>query len=373
MPEHGTGQSGQLSMDRSPLQHERERRGWTQEVVADQLRRLGLEHGHGNLGIDANAVSRHERGIIAMPRDPYPDLYAALYGTTSGALWPIIGDMERRRFLGVLAATPVAGLLPADVTTDAVTTVTGGFRRLEGSTPAHDLRGPVSAHLRFIAGRLDRGGTRLAAAASEAAGFTAWLAVDQADEEQARRYYAQAITWAERSGSDVLAAYMLGSMSLWAADTGKAAQALRLIDQASQRLPRHVPPTVHAWTATVEAVAHAAGRDTDATFAAVKRAETAISQGHEPLWPWLLPFDQPRFAGYLGSCATRLNLARTAIPALEGALGTGRTKQRALVLADLAANHRALGHADEARTLADEARAIGVEFGSEKVLRRLAA
>ena len=101
--------------------------------------------------------------------------------------------------------------------------------------------------------------------------------------------------------------------------------------------------------------------------------ETAISQGHEPLWPWLLPFDQTRFAGYLGSCATRLNLARTAIPALEGALGTGRTKQRALVLADLAANHRALGHADEARTLADEARAIGVEFGSEKVLRRLAA
>jgi hypothetical protein len=107
--------------------------------------------------------------------------------------------------------------------------------------------------------------------------------------------------------------------------------------------------------------------------AAVKRAAAAISQGHEPLWPWLLPFDQPQFAGYLGSCATRLNLARTAIPALVGALGTGRTKQWALVLADLAVNHRALGHSDEARTLADEARAIGVEFGSEKVLGRLAA
>jgi hypothetical protein len=360
-------------MDRSPLQHERERRSWTQEHVADELRRLGLEHGHGELGIDANAVSRHERGLIAMPRDPYPDLYAALYGTTIGALWPIIGDMERRRFLGVLAAAPIAGLLPADATADAVTTVTGGFRRLEATTPARDLRGPISAHLRFIAGQLDRGGTRLAASASEAAGFTAWLAVDQADEEQARRHYAQALAWAERSGSAVLVAYMLGSMSLWAADTGNPAHALRLIGRARQRLPRRVPPTVHAWTATVEAVAHAAGRDTDATFAAVTRAETAIAQGHEPLWPWLLPFDQTRFAGYLGSCATRLNLARTAIPPLEAALDTGRTKQRALVLADLAANHRALGHADEARTLADKARAIGVEFGSEKVLGRLAA
>jgi hypothetical protein len=360
-------------MDRSPLQHERERRGWTQEHVADQLRRLGLEHGHGNLGIDANAVSRHERGIIAVPRDPYPDLYALIYGTTVAALWPIIDGMERRRFLGVLAAAPVAGLLPADATTDAVTTVTGGFRRLETSTPARDLRSPVAAHLRFIAGRLDGGGTRLAAAASEAAGFTAWLAIDQGDEEQARRHYTQAHAWAERSGSGVLVAYMLGSMSLWAADAGNSGHALRLIGQARRRLPQRIPPTVHAWTAAVEAVAHAAGHNTDATFAAVKRAEAAISQGHEPMWPLLVPFDHAKVAWYLGSSATRLNMARTAIPALEEALGTARTKQRALVLADLAVNHRALGHLDEARSLTDEARAIGEEFGSQKVLSRLAA
>src|SRR5436190_17259723 len=102
-------------MDRSPLQHERERRGWTQEHVADQLRRLGLEHGHGNLGIDANAVSRHERGIVVMPRDPYPSLYAALYGTTVEVLWSaaIITGMERRGFLRALAAAPVASMLPA--------------------------------------------------------------------------------------------------------------------------------------------------------------------------------------------------------------------------------------------------------------------
>ena len=73
-----------------------------------------------------------------------------------------------------MAATTGAALLPgADASTEAITAVTGGFRRLEATTPAAELRGPVGAHLAFIAGRLERGGGQLAAAASEAAGFAA--------------------------------------------------------------------------------------------------------------------------------------------------------------------------------------------------------
>ena len=99
----------------SPLRTERQRRGWTLEQVADLLRQLGHERGHHNLGIDANAVSRHERGAIAFPRSPYPALYAHLYGVAVEALWPAarIEAMERRRFLQAMAATPVAALLPA--------------------------------------------------------------------------------------------------------------------------------------------------------------------------------------------------------------------------------------------------------------------
>jgi transcriptional regulator with XRE-family HTH domain len=220
-------------MERSPLQRARERLGLTQEEVADELRRLGLERGHGELGVDANAVSRHERGVIAMPRAPYPALYAELYGVPVETLWSAarIGDMERRRFLRAMAATGMAVMLPpgSDMTTEAITSVTGGFRRLEASSPATELRGPVGAHLWFIAGRLERGGAQLAAAASEAAGFAAWLAFDQADDQGAARHYRRAIGYAERSGSDVLAAYMLGSMSAWAAEVGNGRQALDLI------------------------------------------------------------------------------------------------------------------------------------------------
>jgi hypothetical protein len=99
-----------------------------------------------------------------------------------------------------------------------------------------------------------------------------------------------------------------------------------------------------------------------------------VAAGHEPMWPWLYPFDAAKLAGYVGACTTRLRLPRTALPALTEALdglGQAPTKQRALVLADLAANHRALGHDDQTQELAAEARAIGIERRSAKVLQRV--
>jgi tetratricopeptide (TPR) repeat protein len=367
-------------VERSPLQRARERLRLTQEEVADELRRLGLEAGHGELGVDANAVSRHERGVIAMPRAPYPTLYAELYHVSVETLWPAarIEEMERRRFLRAMAATGVAAMLPpgSDMTTEAITAVTGGFRRLEASSPATELRGPVGAHLRFIAGRLERGGASLAAAASEAAGFAAWLAFDQANDQGAARHYRRAIGYAERSGSDVLAAYMLGSMSAWAAEVGNGRQALDLIGRAVARLPSVVPPTVRAWTVAVQATAHASIGDADAALAALTQAEQAAAGAHEPLWPWLFPFDPAKHAAYLGACATRLRLPRTAVPALHDALaglGPAPTKTRALVLADLAASHHALGDHEQAVSLTDEARTIGKACGSTRVARRLQA
>src|SRR5215211_477162 len=159
-------------MEGTPLQRHRRALGMTQEQVADQLRnQVGPAHGYPNLGIDANAVSRHERGIITIPRPPYPELYAKLYRTTVGTLWPgRMTGMERRQFLQAVAATPLAALLGgSDPSADAITAATGGFRRLESTTPAAELGGPVTAHLRFITGRLEHGGRQLAAAASEAA------------------------------------------------------------------------------------------------------------------------------------------------------------------------------------------------------------
>jgi hypothetical protein len=81
-------------MQPSPLQHQRRRRGWTQAQVVAGLSDLAWALGHGELGVDANAVSRHERGIVKRPRDPLPELYARLYGVPVDTLWPLSGLPE---------------------------------------------------------------------------------------------------------------------------------------------------------------------------------------------------------------------------------------------------------------------------------------
>jgi transcriptional regulator with XRE-family HTH domain len=358
----------------SPLRRERKRRGWTLERVANELRQLSAKLGYGEPGVDANAVSRWELGKH-QPQEPYPELFALLYETTVEALWPgTIDDMRRREFLRSLGATGVAAAVPAgrasgafDV--EAVTAATGAYRRLEATTPAAELAEPVRAHLRFVTQRLDRGGPRLAAAASEVAGLLGWLAFDQGDQPGARRAYEVAVRHAERSGSEVLGAYMLGSMALWAAEVGNGDEALTLVGSTRRRLPRNPSLTARAWIAAVEATAHAAARRPDQAAAALKAAERAL--GGEPEWPWVYPFDDAKLASYQGAVAVRLGRPDVAVPALRLALDPAPTKARARTLTDLAMAQLASGDPDQAGHMAGEAFALGAATGSMRVMRRV--
>jgi len=200
--------------------------------------------------------------------------------------------------------------------------------------------------------------------------------VEVGHQHQQRKQYRQAIDHADRSGSGVLAAYMLGSMSLWAADLGLADEALHLIGSAHRRLPDRVAPTVAAWTAAVEAMAHAARHDARAALAALARAEASMRQDAEPLWPWVYPFTSTRLASYRGSCATRLNLHALALPALHQALagfGPTATKAKALTLTDMAASYLASADVEQACAKAREALEIGVEQRSQRIVGRVLA
>lgn len=343
------------------LRTERERRGWTLEEVADAIRQLGHERGHHNLGIDANAVSRHERGVIGLPRHPYPTLYAALYGVPVAALWPTgtMADVNRRTFLQVVAAAGGGTLLGGDDDLQAMLAVTAGLRRLEPTTPAAELRGSVLTHLRLVGQRADRG-PAYAAAAAEVARFGAWLAWDQDDHAQARTLYGRAVRYGERSGDAVVGAYMLGSWALWAAETGHGAEAVRLGRRVADAQP------ISLWLHAMRATVASSVRDADATLAALRDAERAMTADQQLPWPFIYPLTPAKVQGYTGRCYVRLGLHKAAVPALREALdGTERTKQRAVLLSDLA---RALGDGDEARELHAEARRIGAELASRKVL-----
>ena len=94
-----------------------------------------------------------------------------------------------------------------------------------------------AARSEALAGRL--------AAASEAWGLAGWLVVDLG-ERAAGWYYREAVACAQRSGMALLEAYMLGSMSLWAAGLGKGDRAVALAGQAGSRLSRRGPVPLSA-------------------------------------------------------------------------------------------------------------------------------
>jgi tetratricopeptide (TPR) repeat protein len=262
-----------------------------------------------------------------------------------------------------MAATGGAALLPGDEDdAAAMLAATAAFRRLEPTTPARDLQPAVDAHLRLVGRRAGRGPT-YAAAAAEVARFGAWLAWDQRDHQRARVLYRQAARYADRSGSQVAAAYMRGSWALWAAETGQAVEALRI--------GRQVPgvPAIRPWLATMRATVSASTGDADEALTALRDAERALKvEQQPPSWSFIYPFSASKLQAYTGRCYVRLGLHKAAVPALREALhGTPRTKQRAVLLLDLA---RAVGDGDEARELVAEARQIGEEFQSRKVLAR---
>jgi tetratricopeptide (TPR) repeat protein len=287
------------------------------------------------------------------------------------------GESASVRIDSEIAARPVEratiGMGDRSTVTKVVGSVTGQYRRLEGATPASQLIVPVAGHLQFAKQFLsdeDSAENRnLAAALSEASGFAAWLSFDMHDHTAARAHYGDAIQYGQRARSNVLAAYMLGSTSYWAASLGNVGEAVRLLGQA-KRLDISSPVGT-AWLATIEATVHAAANDAHAALVAIQQAEQAPAAG--PSWPWLTPFDAAKIAGYRGACHLRLNQPADAQRALHEAISAARPgpKARALLLTDLADAYLRQHKVDASCQCISQAFDIGLKKRSEKVLHRV--
>ena len=288
-----------------------------------------------------------------------------------------------------LALVPLPTRSAVDETTATIlTAITGAQRRLDATTSARELARGVVAHVEMTNRLLARADktpyvSEVAAVASEAAGFAAWLHADMYDIGTARAYYRMAIDRARRAGRDLLAGYMLGSLAVFEIDDGDPEFGLTLITVARQQIGATPHPAPRVWLDAIEALSLAAARrDGDGATRALSRAAKTIDQDRRsepPPWPWVFPFDHAKLAGYRALVAVRLTRPADALAAFAESLSAAQPapKQRAVVMLVVATAACQDGTAkrdndrvDEAFRLAGEALGVGVTYSSERVIER---
>lgn len=301
-------------------------------------------------------------------------------------------DPTKRRDFGKTVALALLPL-PAhtevdDATASNLSTITGAQRRMDATTPARELARGATAHVEMANRILARSHRSpytadVAAAASEAAGFAAWLHADMHDIGTAQSYYRMAIERARHTGNNLLTGYMLGSLAAFEMDGEDPALGLTMIGEARRQIGDRPHPTAHAWLKSIEALGHAAAnRDRGAAERALKQAERAVGKADSasaPPWPWVFPFDHAKLAGYRALVAVRLARPNEALAAFADSLPAihPAPKQRAVLMLEVATAMRQAGQADrdtnqtdEAFRLANEALTTGITYASERIVRR---
>ncbi|MET8544059.1 helix-turn-helix transcriptional regulator [Kitasatospora sp. NPDC004799] len=345
-------------------------------------RQLGEE-----IGLSQSAVSRLEsRGpvggydmAVLGRAAAHLHIPAGLVGLASA---PPGSTVDRREFLGVAAAaavTPTLAALPPSLDNGtgqpaALRLATAAYRRLDGSMPSRDLADAVRGHIQLIQRASATGDrSRLAAVGSEAASFAGWLAWDMGDHGSARSWYGQAVTAARLARVNLLVAYQLGSLAQFEAHAGNGAQALSLTGKARRALTHDGPAIADAWLTSVEALAYAANGDrirADQALAHSRTLALRLDRQAVPPWPWVFTFDESKVDAARVACGARLGLADWVLTADTAALATDHSKQRALLMMDLAAGHFAAGRLDGAIAIATRALDIGITYRSGRIVDR---
>lgn len=383
---------------RSRLRHDRETRGLTQQEVADELARLAWLRRGLHVGVNADMVSKWERGdkapsrlyrhllclLYERPPDqldlarPVPrsedDLHDGAMLAVSGIL-DALGDsgdlirpcvrslwrdelVKRRTMLKLMGLAPAASIgleagriteEPSAVSLDVETldTLADGLQGLYHSAPPAALMIPVRAHMRAVDERLSRPAgprewRRLLRCRGQVALLAGRLSAFDLDEPViARGYYSLALEAAREAQDRLLAAAALGHVSFITSVDNNADTALSHLGDAAKEARGHAD--VASWLSAVEAEVCAQAGDTLRSLAAAERAEAQLgdrSQG--PLPVWFDYFDRARLAGFCGYAQLRAGRRAEAAGYLTSALRElppAAIKQRAVFLTDLATVH----------------------------------
>lgn len=411
----------------------RERRGWTQLEVAQHLDRLAWTQSGKHIGVNADMVAKWERGVKA-PSRRYQELLGCLFDddhgnppatsepnrqpegpetdpidvlvARTGLLLDQLGRdalilrprvlevwgaeaLRRRSLLKLVTLAPALALVSNDgasasshtETATSLANLADGYQRLYHVTAPTLLITPVVAHLDVTRELLrDSRSACLRRALLKNQAQVALLAgrisfFDLNDATAARGYYALAFESSVEAGAHHLTSAALGHTAFIPAAEGRLTTAVQYLDQASTVLDRDPHHRLEAWLAAVGSEITANAHSTRESLDYVDRARTSFARpGLAPELPWFDFFDETRlngFAGYANLRADRHDDALTLLSATLSCLPDQAVKQRAVVLADLAAAHLGRGDVGHACVIAidavDRLRQAGYATGVDRL------
>jgi transcriptional regulator with XRE-family HTH domain len=368
------------------LAWERLQRGWSHDEIA---RRVGAEMdraGETYTGLCANTVRRWETGE-RRPEPRYRKHLVSVFGRPASELGLLTPDELRMRpetrpgrldempsgaigdagwdrgsvlraLIGIGALPLLSPLLAAPslaedtpiglalIDPEAYAKVTDGQRELYWNCPARPLFEAAYAHTHLGVG-LVRGASgaqraALAASLAQSALLAARLAFfDLGQPAVASRCYEVALTASKEAGDHAVAATVLGHMAFIPGFNRDPDGASNLITAALQHCWHGVHPIVRSWLHCVQAEIDARAGAGAASQHQIDLAEASLPTAANDL-AWFDFFDAGRldcFAGYTALTAGDYPGAARRLAAAAGQLGTKGSKQRSVVLADLAAAH----------------------------------
>lgn len=407
----------------SRLRAERERRGWSQERLAQEL------HFHCGRMVSPSTISRWENGS-EVPKPLYRELLCEIFDldvyelglvrppaaedtTLEDAPGAIIAavrevledwsdDMRRRELLRLMGVGGAALALPIDPARLAWTTknpgkldgrqlddlqaLTTSYGQMQDTVAPNALITPVRGHLEELTTLL---GTtqpevvrkQLYGIAGETAIIAGWLSFHMDNRGHARDHFTVAEAAGRESGNDTLYAHALGARrALHSAvplggHLGDTAQALALMNEARDHVGSTTPAPLRAWLAACEAEEHALAGDAKACRDSLERAEHATDESHpDQLVGRFRHWNHARLDGYRGLCHVLLHDTAEAESVLNRALeGTdpARFEHRSAVLTDLAAAYAQDGEPEQAGRTAVEALGIALDAGLATRVHRI--
>lgn len=395
----------------------REQRGWTQLEMAQNIDRLAWTQTGKHVGVNADMVAKWERGV-KVPSRRYQDLLDCLLddGRThdpamtvvacsvdsadSGPIGVLLAQtgllldqlgrdalilrprvlevwgaetLRRRSLLKLVTLAPALALVEqaghgsgsgAD-SASSLSNLADSYQRLYHVTAPALLITPVVAHLDVTRELLrDAGTAALRRSLLKNQAQVALLAgrisfFDLNDSIAARGYYGLAIESSVEAGSPHLTSAALGHTAFISAAEQRTATAVQYLDQAGSALRADPHHPLESWLAAIASEITANAGSACQSLDSIDLARSALARpGLAPELPWFDFYDESRldgFAGYANLRARRYDEAMTLLSDTLRGLPEDAVKQRAVVLADLAAAHLARGDLDHSCSIAADA------------------